>query len=206
MVETRIASTRLATRVLRRLTLAPHAHPRAQPHLSAASGLVCANGRAYVISDDEHHLAVFRDRARAGELHRLLPGDLPHKKAARKRLKPDLETLFELPVPHVLHALHSSGAATLVALGSGSRPNRDTGVVVALDAAGGVERDIRGFDLRPLFEPLRQVLGAINIEGAMVLGDAFVLLNRGVADRSDNAVARSGWSIWRVSSRVGALP
>ena len=193
MIETRIAATRLATRRLRRLTLDTHAHPRAQPHLSAASGLVCAHGRAYVISDDEHHLAVFRDRASAGELHRLLPGDLPPRKSARKRLKPDLETLFEMPASPAWPGssdLSDSMPATLVALGSGSRPNRNTGVVVALDAGGSVGREIRAFDLRALYEPLRQVLGDINIEGAMVLGDEFVLLNRSVADRSDNALAR----------------
>ena len=193
MTETRIAATRLATRRLRRLTLDPQAHPRAQPHLSAASGLVCLNGRAYVISDDEHHLAVFRDRACAGELHRLLPGDLPLPKPARKRLKPDLETLFEMPSAPAWPASPASpdfGPTTLVALGSGSRPNRNSGVMVALDAAGNPGRDIRGFDLHALYEPLRKVLGKINIEGAMVLGDEFVLLNRSVADRSDNAVAR----------------
>ncbi len=190
MIETRIASTRLATRRLRRLTLDPQAHPRAQPHLSAASGLVCVNGRAYVISDDEHHLAVFRDVACAGELHRLLPGDLPHGKSARKRLKPDFETLFEMPASPDWPASPATGAATLIALGSGSRPNRNIGVVVALDVAGSVGRDIPAFDLRPLYEPLRKTLGSINIEGAMVLGDEFVLLNRSVGGRSDNAVAR----------------
>ena len=48
---------------------------------------------------------------------------------------------------------------------------------------------LRHFDLQPLYAPLREALGEINIEGAMVLGDEFVLLNRGVAGRSDNAAA-----------------
>ena len=176
----------LAPQLLRHLTVNQKTHPRAQPHLSAASGLVCANGRVYVISDDEHHLAVFRDRRSAGVLYRLFPGDLPQKKKARKRLKPDLETLLWLP--------HGGATATgrLVALGSGSRPNRNTGVVIHLNAAGQPRRSqpILPFDLTPLYRPLAALLGEINIEGAMVIGDELVLLNRAVAGRCPNAAAR----------------
>ena len=37
---------------------------------------------------------------------------------------------------------------------------------------------------------MRTILGEINIEGAMVIGDELVLLNRGVTGRSDNAATR----------------
>ena len=168
----------LQTDLLRTLTIDPHRHPRGQPHLSAASGLVCANGRVYVISDDEHHLAVFSDRTGPGELLRLFAHDLPAGKKARKRLKPDLETLLWWPLVNAL-----------VALGSGSRPNRNVGVVIPLGVNGVPSAAVRHFDLQPLYEPLRAALGEINIEGAMVLGGEFVLLNRGVAGRSDNAAA-----------------
>jgi hypothetical protein len=168
----------LQTDVLRTLTLDPRCHPRGQPHLSAASGLVCANGCVYVIADDEHHLAVFRDRAGPGVLHRLWAADLPDDKGARKRRKPDLETLLWLP---------RRGA--LVALGSGSRPNRNTGVLIPLGAAGEPLAGVLHFDLQALYEPLRAALGEINIEGAMLLGDELVLLNRGVGGRSDNVAA-----------------
>lgn len=176
----------LKPQLLRRLTVSPQTHPRGQPHLSAASGLVCANGRVYVISDDEHHLAVFRDRRSAGVLHRLFSGDLPQKKKARKRLKPDLETLLWLPDGG------ATATARLVALGSGSRPNRNTGVVVHLNSAGQPRRSqtILQFDLTPLYRPLAALLGEINIEGAMVIGDELVLLNRAVAGRCPNAAAR----------------
>jgi hypothetical protein len=43
---------------LRDLLLAPHQHPRGQPHLSAASGLVRVGPWLYVVADDEHHLGV----------------------------------------------------------------------------------------------------------------------------------------------------
>lgn len=169
----------LKTDLLRHLTIEPQRHPHGQPHLSAASGLVCANGRAYVVADDEHHLAVFRDRASPGELHRLFDGDLPAGKKLLKRRKPDLETLLWLPMRRAL-----------VALGSGSRPNRNTGVLIPIGADGEPGAAARHFDLQPLYAPLRAALGEINIEGAMLLGDEFVLLNRGVVGRSDNAAAR----------------
>lgn len=169
----------LQTDVLRTLTIDPRRHPRGQPHLSSASGLVCANGRVYVVGDDEHHLAVFHDRAGPGGFHRLFAGELPEDKKARKRHKPDLETLLWLPMRHAL-----------VALGSGSRPNRHSGVLIPLSAGGEPAAGLVSFDLQALYEPLRAALGEINIEGAMLLGEEFVLLNRGVAGRSDNAAAR----------------
>jgi hypothetical protein len=174
----------LATHHLRTLTIAPQAHPRGERHVSAASGLVCANGRAYVICDDEHHLVVFCDDRTPGELHRVLPGDLPRPKPARKRLKADLETLLWLP------PLGPSAGAALLAFGSGSRPNRNAGVLIPLATDGQPSPDVRRFDLTPLYEPLIAELGEINIEGAMVVGGELVLLNRGVAGRSDNAAAR----------------
>jgi hypothetical protein len=166
---------------LRNLTVA--SHPRDQPHLSAASGLVCAHGRVYVIADDEHHLAEFRDRRSPGRLHQVVPGDLPRDKKARKKRKPDMETLFLLP------SARAGRRDALIALGSGSRANRQTGIVVGLSSRGKVAKDVRRFDLRPLYEPLRDELGGeINIEGAIVTADAFLLLNRGVAGKSANAV------------------
>ena len=50
---------------LRTLDLDRSTHTTGQRFLSAASGLVCAFGRVYVVGDDEHHLAVFDDAARA---------------------------------------------------------------------------------------------------------------------------------------------
>jgi hypothetical protein len=138
----------------------------------------------YVISDDEHHLVVFRDRTSPGAMLRLFTGELPAGKKARKRLKPDLETLLWLP------PLRVSPNQALLALGSGSRPNRSTGVVIPLGEGGEPSADIRSFDLEPLYAPLREALGDINIEGAMLIGEDFVLLNRGVAGRTDNAAVR----------------
>jgi Family of unknown function (DUF6929) len=182
MAPTAPSLDRLPSQPLRELTLRPQDHPRGAPHLSAASGLVCAHGRAYVIADDEHHLAVFGDLQSPGTLHRIRAGDLPDKTKARKRRKPDLETLLWLPT--------FGEAGTLVALGSGSRENRGAGVVIPLDGHGQPLAQVQAFDLAPLYGPLARQLGGLNIEGAMAIGDDVVLLNRGGRDGLVNAAVR----------------
>ncbi|MET0332987.1 MAG: hypothetical protein ABW190_01845 [Rhizobacter sp.] len=169
----------MRTDTLRALTIEPRDHPRGVAHLAAASGLVCAFGRAYVVCDDEHQLAVFDHAERPGRLHRLLPGDLPADKTERKRRKADFEALLLC-------------GERLVAFGSGSTPQRDTGVVLTLDPHGEPTGDTRPFDLSPLYRPLRAALGEINIEGAFLLGDELVLLHRGGQGQSRNAVVRYG--------------
>ena len=164
----------LPAQTLRPLTLGRGAH------VSAASGLVCADGRAWVIADDLLHLACFRDATRPGTLRRLLPGRLPREATARKAAKPDFECLF-------------AWRDGLVALGSGSLPQRESGVWIT---PGGVQR----FDLAALYAPLRARLGAINIEGAFVQDGQWVLLQRGVAGGAPNAVAR-----WPVQVRERLL-
>jgi hypothetical protein len=170
----------LTARFLRNLTIDPASHPRGQPHLSAASALVCEHARAYVVADDEHHLAVFCDTESPGALHRLRDGDLPRRPRARKRRKPDLEALVALPA--------SAGAGrVLLALGSGSRANRCTGIAITLDRSGAPLAPVHAFDLTPLYRPLIARFGGLNIEGAFVLGDELVLLNRGGRDSLPNA-------------------
>lgn len=154
----------LTVEALRPLTLARGAH------VSAASGLVCADGRVWVIADDLLHLACFRSLGAPGRVQRLLPGRLPAAAAARKAAKPDFECLF-------------AWRGGLVALGSGSRPQRETGVWIT-------SRGVRRFDLAPVYGPLRERLGAINIEGAFAQDGQWVLLQRGVAGDAPNAVAR----------------
>jgi hypothetical protein len=163
---------------LRDLTLRRGTHTPGQRHLSAASGLVCANGLVYVIADDEHHLAVFDDAHTHGRTVRLFEGRLPSGMKARKKRKPDTETLALLP------------GGVLLTLGSGSRPKRCRGAWIALDDDGRPLRPARQVDLSPLYEPLREHFDDLNIEGAFVCGREFVLLQRGHAGGSPNASVR----------------
>lgn len=157
----------LATRVLRSLSLPPAAGRPA--HVSAASGAVLQGGALYVVADDELALARFSllGGGADGWLP-LLPGVLPEPHAARKAAKPDFEVLLELP------------DGRLLALGSGSQPQRQRGVLLAGDTA-------RLLDLAPLYAPLHAEFGALNLEGGFVAGGRFTLLQRASRGAPRNA-------------------
>ena len=170
----------------------------ASPRLSAASGLVTRQGRAYVVVDDERHLAVF-DANGVGRWLRLFGGELPDDAARRKADKPDLETLIELPASEALPF------GSLLGLASGSRPNRHAAVVLAFDAAGEVTGAPRHLDLTPLYAPLRQRFGELNIEGGLVLGDTFMLLQRANRGEARNLCIRFAWrevQAWLMNHRM----
>ncbi len=153
-------------------------------HLSAASGLVRAGSFLYVIADDELHLGIFKATGRdPGELVRLFDGILPVPKAERKREKPDLEALTLLPpsadFPH----------GAMLALGSGSTPNRQRGVVLGLDDYGALSGQPKTVELSSVFSCL-SALHELNIEGAVVCGDEMRLFQRGNKGDSPNVIAR----------------
>lgn len=176
-------------------------------HLSAASGLVCASDRLYVIGDDELHLAQFaRAGAEPGRLIRLFAGSLPQAHKARKAAKPDLEVLLALPPatgwPH----------GALLALGSGSTERRRRGVLAEFDRQGEVGQ-VRVLELASLYTVLAAAVDELNIEGAVVAGDRLILFNRGnsahpdtVAMAVDLACATKGGAteiLSRTSIRLG---
>ena len=182
---------------LRDLLIDPRLHPRGLPHLSAASGLVRVQHHLYVVADDELHLGVFDDiespdaqrlPSPFGELVRLFDGDLPSDKALRKLAKPDLETLAVLPpVPGCPYG-------ALLALGSGSRGTRETGVLMAMDAAGRLSGRVAHIDLSALYAPLRAQFSDLNIEGAFVCSGELRLLQRGNQGDARNACIRFDWN------------
>jgi hypothetical protein len=153
-------------------------HPRAQPHLSSASGLALAGRWLCVIADDEHHLGLFDsgDPTAPGRLLRLLPDDLPAGFKARKKAKPDFESLVQLP------------GASLLATGSGSRRKRQRGLLFAVDARGGLAEAPEPVDLAALYEPLQERFDDLNIEGGFVSQGRLCLLQRGNKGGSPNAL------------------
>lgn len=167
------------TQKIRELHLTHGTSESRSPFISAASGLVKVNELLYVVADDEHHLGVFSaghvgtGDMGPGELVRLFEGTLPDKTKKRKVLKPDLETLLLLPT----FAGYPHGA--LLAMGSGSKPNRDTGVLLGFDASGHVNSAPRLIDLSLLYDALRAEVDALNIEGAVIAGGQCMLLQRG---------------------------
>ena len=177
-------SSTLQPEVLRTLTLAPGAAGR-HPHLSAASGLVVTSSCLYVVADDEHHLGVFPARGNGDStLVRIVAGDLPRRKKPRKAQKPDFESLVRWPP----FGNFSSGA--LLALGSGSRPTRRAGVLLAFDDTQALHGDPRPVDASEFFVALNEKIDEINIEGAFASGTDVVLLQRGNAGAGRGAVIR----------------
>ena len=177
------------------LWIDPAQHPEGRVHLSAASGLVRSGKSYFVVADDELHLGVFDDTLTEGtppppgSLLRLLEGDLPKDPVLRKKAKPDLETLALLP------PLPGCVGGALLALGSGSRPNRETGVLVALGGPGKPNGRMAKVDLKPLYAPLRKRFADLNIEGAWVSSGELLLLHRGNKGDARSACIRYDWNL-----------
>lgn len=167
----------LSLTLLRELDLA------ARPgFLSAASGLIRAGDTFHVIADDALFLASFAvGKHKAGSLMRLLPGTLPADSKERKKKNPDFEALVKLPAgpdwPH----------GALLAMGSGSRPNRRRGALIVLQSDGSAD-SARPVDLTALLEPLDSHFSETNIESAVLSNGNLILLQRGNGENSWNAL------------------
>ncbi|MBI5259342.1 MAG: hypothetical protein HY855_22765 [Burkholderiales bacterium] len=192
----------LETRTLRELLVEPATAGAGQAHLSAASGLVKVGRRLFVVADDEHHLAVFDLSSNApGRLVPVFEGELPLRPKARKAAKPDCEALLLLPA----FADHPNGA--LMAIGSGSRPARHRGALLALDAAGDIQGPVRRLDLAALLAPLHEQFSDLNIEGAFVQDDRLSLLQRGNSGEAINARIDLSWpELQRWLAAAGPAP
>jgi hypothetical protein len=77
----------------------------------------------------------------------------------------------------------------MLALGSGSTRNRQRGVVLGLDAHGGLRGEPRIVDLTSVFSGLT-ALRELNIEGAVVCGNEMRLFQRGSKGASPNVIIR----------------
>ena len=170
--------------VLRRhLTLGAPEAPGRPAFVSAASGLVRTGAWLHVVADDSLHLATFAAEGEApGYLTRLLPGELPLEAEARKAAKPDLEALC------LLGPLEDAPHGALLAVPSGSTARRMRGVRVPLGEDGQPAGAVREVDFSRLFTQLGRELGALNIEGAALVGTRLRLLQRGNGEQGVDAV------------------
>lgn len=135
--------------------------PRFALGLIAASALVLRDGVVHVLGDDRTALDRYRLSDGAALSPIPLPG-LPAGEVLAKRDKPDLEALVD------------AGDGALVALGSGSRPNRERAFRIHNDGA------VRSIDLAPLYARLRQDIADLDIEGATRHAGGLTLAHRGV--------------------------
>lgn len=138
--------------------------------LSAASGLVLRDGLAWVVADDRLALDAY---TLAQGLHHetiLLRPDATAA-ALAKPDKPDLEALADL------------GNDRLLALGSGSRPNRELAYLIERGAATHI-------DVSALYERLRSEIRKLNIEAAVRRGPELLLAHRGHGRRHASCIVR----------------
>ncbi|WP_331353111.1 DUF6929 family protein [Cellvibrio sp. UBA7671] len=169
---------------IKTLTLSLPSHKDRHPHLSAASGLVQVGNWLYVVADDENHLGLFaRDGDCHGELIPLFSGDLPLELEERKTAKPDLEVLTLIPVSKK----YPNGA--LLALGSGSKEARHKGAIISFNDQGELG-DAEIIDLALLYHELKEEIGKINIEGAVIIDKDIILFQRGNKKNKLNATIR----------------
>lgn len=168
---------------LRELDLDTPTQPGRSSHVAAASGLVCIGDMIYVVADDEVHLGMFaRSDPRPGRWLRLRSMALDLEPKARKRVKPDFEALVALP------PLASYEHGALLALGSGSTSRRVNATCIPVDRTGHLLEAPYTFDLEPLYAAVADVVGEVNIEGAVVQQDRLLLFQRGNKGRGINAV------------------
>lgn len=164
----------MITSAVRSLEIDAGSHPRGQPHISSASGLVIVGDWFYFVADDENHLIALRSSdvpSGALQMLPLLEARLASDHAERKRQKKDLEALFHLPG-------NEQRPPLLIAWGSGSRAQRDFAYVVNLDANGSIAGAARAVCLTRLHDVLRSRIGDLNIEAGLVQADRLWLFSR----------------------------
>jgi hypothetical protein len=193
-------STSIPCNLLRQLLLAAPSAPMRPAHLAAASGLVEVGGWLYVVADDELQLGVFPLAVDApGRLLPLFAGELPDAPRARKKAKPDLESLVLLPpAPDWPHG-------ALLALPSASRPNRCRGALLMLDAQGTPSGVAGVIDLSGFFALLTERIPALNIEGAAIVGADLVLFQRGNKAAAMNACLRFDYRVFALGLVTGVV-
>lgn len=194
------ASNIIPCQVLRQLLLAAPSAPMRPAHLAAASGLVQVGAWLYVVADDELQLGVFPLKAdEPGTLLPLFAGELPDAPRARKKAKPDLESLVLLPPgPH-----WPRGA--LLALPSASRSNRRRGALIVLDAQGAPDGMVRAIDLDGFFALLHELVPALNIEGATIVDAELLLFQRGNKAAAASACLRFDYAAFATGLAAGTV-
>src|SRR5680860_1556215 len=135
--------------------------------IAAASALLRVGNHLLVLSDDERQMAIFEDGIdEPGALIKVMERATPSSPDQRADHKPDFECMAHLePFGRFEHG-------AILALGSGSAPDRDRATLLKLTSEGRPDSDFEIVDLGPLYDRLRADIDDLNIEGSAVVGDA----------------------------------
>jgi hypothetical protein len=150
--------------------------------IAAASALLKVGDYLLVLSDDERQMAIVEEgNDEPGTLIKVMEGGTPRGPDERAGHKPDFECMAHLePFDGFEHG-------AILALGSGSGPDRNQATLLRLTADGRPDSDFELVDLGPLYERLREDIVDLNIEGSAVIGDVFRLMQRGNGPEGRNA-------------------
>ena len=158
----------------------------------AASGLVITRDHFYIVADDELSLLI-RDKKGKCSLYVLWEGELPEDVMERKKIKPDLESLFLFE-------------DKLYAVPSGSKKNRTMGARIKLDSSGKILGH-EDADFEGLFKKLKTEIDDLNIEGAFSHGKDLFLFQRGNGKEGINAmITVKDWPSTKFSVKEIKLP
>lgn len=143
------------------------------PYIAAASGLVLAQDRFYLVADDENAImGIDKDLKAGGQIYPVFPGHLPEDKMERKKLKPDFEGLIHLPQMNAL-----------LCLPSGSKKNRTRGALVNLS-----NHAVTELSFKNVYNELERIFPELNLEGGVIMGKTIRLFQRGNGRLHQNAV------------------
>jgi hypothetical protein len=166
---------------IRELNTSHPSSPGRPNYVSAASGLVKVGERYFVVADDELHLATFDGDNPGHYLTLFEDRSLPVEAKGRKKLKPDLEALVYL----TREKLEPFGG--LLALPSGSHPNRTKAILLRFDRYNQTQTpEVVPLDL--IYSRILEEFGDLNIEGAVVKESVLSLLQRGNGPTKRNAI------------------
>lgn len=162
----------LALEKVRKLEIARPPESQRPGFFSSASGIVVFGDQIVVVADDEHSIGIFSPESNAaGSLIHLEENELPLEKKARKKAKPDHEALFALD------------ANRLIAMPSGSKPNRRMAHEIHL-----ARNQVSRVDVSDLFLELEKDFSELNIEGSALVPGFVCLAQRGNSAEGRNAL------------------
>lgn len=146
------------------------------PLIRTASGLLSMHESLYLICDDFSGLftRTLQDGWSTFASPSAISGILTYEE--RKKLKPDLECIFQ--------SLHPENE--IILMPSGSRPNRREALRFQIDS-----QKFRKDNFENLFSRLSEQIENINIEGAVRWHNQLILLNRGVQNSESRIVVVS---------------
>jgi len=139
--------------------------------VSSASGCVIVSDMIWVVADDEAELFIYNLEGEWQKSIGVFGEKWSSNPKSRKKVKADLESICSLE------------NGKLLALGSGSKPNRCRGVLIEEKTMSVTE-----IDTSSLYRQLKQVIPDLNIEGSVVVGDTLILGQRGNSVLSMNSL------------------